>query len=284
MKVSSVILFFRNSDDEILACINSIERAIKNVSQHDLHHEFILGFSDTQISPQVEQIILHKKIKYQSFPSNVYHSVGINKLVNHSSSDYLFVLNPDTVVSPDLFLEFLSQESQKDDDVVVIECRQIPFDHPKSYCAKTGEVTWVSGACFFIKTSAFKLVSGFNGSVFPMYCNDVDLSLRLRSKGFKLTYSPLLRVFHKKLIVENDSILRSDYEKKESLKSYLLMHIFYGVTNEFFKTTFNTQQSIYLDEDFISRVRLCKDRKRTKVPLHLLDEFFINGDFGSRRF
>ncbi len=57
------------------------------------------------------------------------------------------------------------------------------------------EVGFLSGACLAIPTSSWRDIGGF-AEYFFMYCEDVDLSLRLRLSGGKLAVVPNARVEH----------------------------------------------------------------------------------------
>ena len=70
--------------------------------------------------------------------------------------------------------------------------RQIPYEHPKAYDPVTLDTPWVSGAATLFRREAFDAVGGFDEAIF-MYGEDVDLSWRLRAKGWRLRYQPKLR-------------------------------------------------------------------------------------------
>ena len=53
---------------------------------------------------------------------------------------------------------------------------------------------WVNAACVVLPTSVWHAVAGFDESFF-MYCEDVDLSLRVQLVGWKLTAAPV-RIIH----------------------------------------------------------------------------------------
>jgi N-acetylglucosaminyl-diphospho-decaprenol L-rhamnosyltransferase len=57
------------------------------------------------------------------------------------------------------------------------------------------EVAFLSGACLAIPTTTWQAVGGFPEDFF-MYCEDVDLSLRLRLQGGRLAVVPDARVTH----------------------------------------------------------------------------------------
>jgi GT2 family glycosyltransferase len=281
MNISTIILFHENSDMEIISCLTSVEIAANQVS---LEMNLILGFTSSEPSQKIKNYLKNRKVDYLLFGKNVFHSYGINELVKLSQAKYCFILNPDVVVAPDLFKEFVNLETRLDSKTAAVECRQLPFDHPKIYDEKSKEVTWFSGACVFIRRKAFKLVDGFDFSIFPMYCNDVDISLRLRNLGFKLYFEPELRVFHSKQIDENGKIFRSQFEKVESENSYLLMHVKYHQLNYPIQTRLNQKLAQGLDRDFITRLKLIRNRKKFKVSKELISEFFVKGDFSQRRF
>ena len=80
--------------------------------------------------------------------------------------------------------------------VAAWELRQIPYEHPKAYDPVTLDVPWVSGAATLFRRSTWDAVGGFDPALF-MYGEDVDLSWRLRAKGFRLRYLPKLAVVHR---------------------------------------------------------------------------------------
>ena len=75
--------------------------------------------------------------------------------------------------------------------VAAWEMRQIPYEHPKAYDPVTLDTPWVSGAAMLLRRSAFEDVGGFDPRIF-MYGEDVDLSWRLRARGWRLRYLPRL--------------------------------------------------------------------------------------------
>ena len=86
------------------------------------------------------------------------------------------------------------------DGVAATEGRQIPIEHPKYYDPLTGETSWVTGCCVMLRREAFDSVSGFDAHFFPLYCDDVDLSWRLRAAGWTLRYVPSAVIVHDKPI------------------------------------------------------------------------------------
>jgi GT2 family glycosyltransferase len=120
------------------------------------------------------------------------------------------MLNPDTELE-DGCLERLFDRIKTDPRIGVCEARQQPREHPKAYDAKTGETTWCTGAAVLLRRKAFEEVAGFDDRIFFMYCEDVDLSWKFWSRGWKCIYVPEAIVRHytqdlmpgKKRTVEN---------------------------------------------------------------------------------
>jgi hypothetical protein len=95
-------------------------------------------------------------------------------------------------------------------DVAAWELRQFPHEHPKVYSPATGYTTWCSAAALVIKRSAFEEVRGFDEKIF-MYAEDVDLSWRLRARGYNLKYIPQAIVKHYTYEAGIDSIKPTQY-------------------------------------------------------------------------
>jgi GT2 family glycosyltransferase len=120
---------------------------------------------------------------------------GHNRAAAATSAPFLFVLNPDTELPPDCIARLHAVAVADDGRVAAWEARQLPYEHPKIYDAVTLEVPWFSGACVLLRRSAFDAVGGFDPAYF-LYCEDVDLSWRLRSAGWRLRYVPSATVRH----------------------------------------------------------------------------------------
>lgn len=110
-------------------------------------------------------------------------------------SEYVFFLNIDTEVHKDTFINIKKEIINSDKTVGLWELRQFPYEHPKFYNAVNGETTWSSGAAFVIKRDVFHEVGGFDKNIF-MYAEDVDLSWKIRAKGYKLKYIPKAVINH----------------------------------------------------------------------------------------
>ena len=153
--------------------------------------------------------------------SNVMHSKGINLALLNSTSQFVLIANPDLIFSPDSVSYLLSSISKF--GVGLVEGRQVPFDHPKVFNMFTGETSWASGAFLFGARSLILDVGGFDENNFPMYCNDVDLSWRIRAKGLSIRYEPRAFAHHTKHLDNVHRVKQSCYESENILFSSLLL-------------------------------------------------------------
>jgi len=126
-------------------------------------------------------------------------NLGFGKANNigakHAISECLFFLNPDTEIHEDAIRELMFCFENDGEDIALWELRQFPYEHPKYYNPVTLETSWSSAAACMVRKSAFTEIGGFDENIF-MYCEDVDLSWRLRLNGYKLKYVPKAIVYH----------------------------------------------------------------------------------------
>jgi len=61
--------------------------------------------------------------------------------------------------------------------------------------SRSSEVDWVSGSAMLVKRKVFDDVGNLDEGYF-LYCEDVDLCLRTRKKGWKIFYCPHAEIIH----------------------------------------------------------------------------------------
>ncbi|MBQ2897219.1 MAG: glycosyltransferase family 2 protein [Clostridia bacterium] len=180
--------------------IDSFLNAIRN-SKYDLKR-LHLYFKDNGSSDRTVELL--EKYEYKadfdeykvvSENSNIGFGAGSNRAAQMGKSPYILFLNVDTEIEEDAFKELNKKVQISDESVAVWEMRQFPYEHPKIYSPVTLETSWVSGACFLLRRDIFDITGGFDESIF-MYGEDVELSWRIRSMGYKLMYVPDSCVYH----------------------------------------------------------------------------------------
>jgi len=145
-----------------------------------------------------------------AFGANLGSGGGSNALAARRSDEVIWVVNPDTYPSPRCATELLT--TLGDDGVGGVDARQLPIEHPKHHDPVTGDTSWGSGSCFMFRREAFDAVGGFDAHFFPMYCDDVDISWRLRLAGWKVRHAPQAAIFHDKRITIDGAVAISEFE------------------------------------------------------------------------
>jgi N-acetylglucosaminyl-diphospho-decaprenol L-rhamnosyltransferase len=162
---------------------------------------------------------------------NLGFGTAANRGVAATLTDYVLVLNPDTVVEPGT-VKALADALDRDDGLALVgprienvdgtlypsvrrfpdltvafghaflglvwpanpytrRYRMLDWDHDRP----AADVDWVGGACVLVRRSAFDVVAGFDEAYF-MYVEDVDLCWRLGQAGWRIGYEPAGRVVH----------------------------------------------------------------------------------------
>ncbi len=165
-------------------------------------------------------------VSYVHFGANLGSSGGSNALAGLGDEEVIWVLNPDTYPAPNAATEMLAVLSNR--DVGAVEARQMPIEHPKYYDPYTGETSWVCGFSVLFRRSAFEQVGGFDPHFFPMYCDDVDVSWRMRSLGWGWRYVPAAVVVHDKPIAQGGAVRWSDEAARWSHLARLWLYRRYG--------------------------------------------------------
>lgn len=136
-----------------------------------------------------------KEFKIIETGKNLGFGAANNLGEKQGTDDIVCFFNIDTELCPDTLKNLEEDILESEDDVALWELRQFPYEHPKLYDPLTLETTWSSGAAFAMKRSVFDEMKGFDDVIF-MYAEDVDLSWRLRSFGYKLHYVPKAVIIH----------------------------------------------------------------------------------------
>lgn len=120
---------------------------------------------------------------------------GCNDGARCGEAPYIFMLNVDTEICPDALTELDAVIDQNDPTVGAYELRQKPTETGVYHDPVTMESDWVSGACVVFPRGVYEKAGGFDENIF-LYCEDVDISWRIRAYGYKLIYVPKAAVFH----------------------------------------------------------------------------------------
>ncbi len=138
---------------------------------------------------------------YSHFGANLGFGGGQNRLAEKSPSDFVLVMNPDTAFASDLVTKLIAFATGKE-NFGIVEARQFPLEHPKRWNTHDSTTDWCSCCCALIDGEAYRKVGGFDESFF-LYCEDVDLSWRIRALGKSACFCPEAGVYHRKRLLES---------------------------------------------------------------------------------
>ena len=159
-------------------------------------------------------------------PSNEGFSGGCHAGARASSAELLFFLNPDAEVAPGCLDALRATAAERPDwgawqALVLMPGGQLvntsggithwlglawagDCGRPvESAPPAPTEVSFASGAALVVRRTAWTALGGFDPAYF-MYCEDVDLSLRLRLAGWGLGLVPAARVEHEYAFAKGD--------------------------------------------------------------------------------
>lgn len=120
---------------------------------------------------------------------------GHNRNRELGGAPYFLVTNVDLELEPDAIARVVAAAENDTPDAAAWELRQKPFEHPKCYDPCTLETEWASSACVLFRRAALDEVGGYDERIF-LYGEDVDLSFRLRDRGFRIRYVPKAVCWH----------------------------------------------------------------------------------------
>lgn len=225
-KVAIVILNFNGTKDTI-ECLKSINK----LSIPDIDLLTVIVDNGSKEKFKVEGIKVIRSEENLGFAGG--NNVGIKYGLDWDAG-YILILNNDTAVDKNLIKELI--ETAGSDSKIGIVVPKIYFTkgfefHKNRYKENDlGKVLWfgggimdwknvigrhrgvdevdngqydevvstdyATGCCMFIKREVFEKVGLFNEKYF-LYCEDSDLSIRVKRAGFKIVYCPGAVLWHK---------------------------------------------------------------------------------------
>jgi GT2 family glycosyltransferase/SAM-dependent methyltransferase len=97
------------------------------------------------------------------------------------------------IVYPNGVLQEAGNRIRRGGSVEMIGLTDVP-ENPRWGFAR--DVDYVSGACMMLRRDLFEALGGFTDDLAPAYCEDLDLSLRIRAKGLRILYTPAAEILH----------------------------------------------------------------------------------------
>lgn len=235
LKIAIVILNW-NGHEDTLECLDSVGEL------RVIDFELRVIVVDNASTDDSEQILKGHKLskgKYEFIVNDENlgfaggNNVGIRHAIKHES-DYVLVLNNDTIVHKNLVVQLIKAAESNMDAALcspkIYFAKGYEFHKKRYKREELGKVIWyaggdmdwnnvygnnhgldevdngqfnmlretdfASGSCVLIRTGAIKGKSIFDEKYF-LYFEDTDLSMRLRADGWKVMYVPKSKLWHK---------------------------------------------------------------------------------------
>lgn len=216
----SIIIPNKDEVSTLKKCINSVitKSTYKN-------YEIIIVENNSTKQETFEyykKLEKEENIKVIKWDGNFNYSAINNFGVQNCNGEYILLLNNDTQVIKENWLEELLMHCQKKDVGIVGGKLYYPDDtiqHAGIVIGVNGvadhigkgfgryenghmgrllikqNVSAVTGACLMIRRDVFEEVEGLNEE-FAVAFNDIDLCMRVREKGYRIVFNPYVELYH----------------------------------------------------------------------------------------
>lgn len=219
----SIIIVNYNGSEVLLNCLKSLEKSSPSIA----YEVIVVDNCSNDGSPDsVEQTFPNVLLIRQ--PQNRGFGAGNNVGAKFAKGEFLFLLNPDTILSEDI-LPHLIEIMRQDPTIGIVGPKLLNPDgslqlsvspalsiageyqarkQAKSYHLRNKtlftqkfkdiqEVDIVVGAAFFIRKTLFDSIGSFDENFF-MYFEESDLCRRVQGNGWKIIYTPKVSLIHYK--------------------------------------------------------------------------------------
>ncbi len=216
----SIIIPNKDHVEDLNKCLKSIlnKSSYKNI-------EILIIENNSENSDTFayyEQISKDERIRVLKYSGEFNYSKINNFAANEAKGEYLLLLNNDTEVISECWLEEMLMFAQRKDVGAVGAKLYYPDDtiqhagvlmginHVAGHAHKgwkrdslgyagrlviAQNMSGVTGACLMMRKKVFDEINGFDEE-FPVAFNDVDLCLRIRNKGYLIVFTPYAELYH----------------------------------------------------------------------------------------
>lgn len=236
----SIIIVAYNSEVFLPSCLFSVSQALQG-----LDSQIIVWDNGSQAPPSANLRTAYPQVEWLDSKKNLGFGVACNRSALKAKYEYLFFVNPDTIVSINTFHSMLAHVQSRS-QVGVVGCRILngdgslqwacrrSFPSPLAAVYKTlglaalfpnsrrfgaynltylddsseAEVDAVSGSFFCIRAEVYRQVGGFDEEFF-LYGEDLDICYRVQKAGYCNSYFPGTTVVHFKGQSSRTRMLRS---------------------------------------------------------------------------
>jgi len=167
-----------------------------------------------------------------TFGENAGFAQSHNYLFDYANpEDYFIIINPDCIPMQGSIDALVARKASTCGRIALVEGRQWPFEHPKSYDPLTLDTPWASGAFCLIDAAFYREIGGMD-DIYFLYLEDVDVSWQAWLNGYRVLYESKAVAAH----FSGGPFYRSDLvsrEERYSLRNFLLLaRKFFGQSGE----------------------------------------------------
>jgi hypothetical protein len=216
IKVAIIIVNYNGVNDTI-ECLNSINNS--NVRSNILIEIYVVDNKSTNdelsvISNKFPNIIPIQSEINQGFAGG--NNIGIRRALSEGS-DYILLLNNDTVIDNNMIEELLSVV----DDNTIVSPKMLYFSKPDivwygggyidrhkgnsyhfgmnlkdDHLTEVTRCSFATGCCILIPRKIIQQCGYFEDDYF-MYCEDTEYCVRIQEAGYRILYNPNAVLWHK---------------------------------------------------------------------------------------
>ena len=164
------------------------------------------------------------KLKVLRYDKPFNHSDMNNVAIAGSDAEFTLLLNNDIEITSERWLEQLVGTMELNESIAIVGCQllfpnntiqhggmilglyggvghanKFLYNQLSGYLSRIPalqEFSCLTAALALVRRSSFLEAGGFNAERYPTSYNDVDLCLRLRQKGYRCIYNPMVRAIH----------------------------------------------------------------------------------------
>lgn len=284
MKKVAIILVNYNGSKDTLECIESLEKINYKNTQILVIDNYSAITDYEYLKDEIEK--KYKDVYFIRLESNLGfaggNNVGIKYAIEELKSDYVLLLNNDTLVDED-FLNLLVDKAEDSKNIGITTSKIFYYPEKNKIWYAGGKINWIkftsihfgekqyddnkydkdlevdfiSGCVMLIKKSVIEEV-GYLPEEYFMYYEDFDYCIKVREKGFKLFYVSKSKVYHKisastggeesafslEYGTRNRKLLLKKYKNKIGLIRYFISISYYYITRiiKLIKFYFNSER------------------------------------------
>lgn len=257
----SVVIVTYNSENEIVACLDSLLEEVKGFSSQVVIVDNNSTDSTLESLDKIKSKWCYSANKLELITNNT--NLGFTKALNQGlkkcRGNYILTLNPDTVLQVSCITK-LANALNHDDKIGIVapqllnpdgsiqpSCRRFPrrqdvlweisglsylFRKSKQFNRwKMGEFKHLSrldvdqpqGACLLFRRMILDSV-GYWDESFPMFFSDVDWCKRVKSEGYKILFEPAAKVVHHKGVSVSRNRAKMIWTSHRSFYEYFKKH------------------------------------------------------------